>query len=314
MNDLALKAGRYRFYFEVTEAFDLPAFYGSTLRGAFGWALMRLGDVSKKDIQQQTPNYIHSAYAAVFEPPRLAQKNDLGRLSDRFVPYVLRVPYTMARTYTEGEIFSFEMVLMGEALQHLQTVILAWQQLFLRGLSAHKKGKAKLMRVVCCNKQPHSVVYSAEHPLVQSHQARLQAPVFEQVENLQLTFFSPLRLQYKGKVLSAKEITVDLLLRNIIRRVSICAHAQQQSISIEKIRHLNELADTVTAQPFLFQQNWQRYSNRQNKRMDLNGVMGGLHIPSLPRELLPIVWLGQFLHVGKNTSLGFGNYGISTSL
>jgi CRISPR/Cas system endoribonuclease Cas6 (RAMP superfamily) len=59
---------------------------------------------------------------------------------------------------------------------------------------------------------------------------------------------------------------------------------------------------------------WQagsRYSATHGKSLDTGGWMGHLEldIQGLD-ELWPYLWLGQWLNVGKNASMGFGRYSV----
>ena len=60
---------------------------------------------------------------------------------------------------------------------------------------------------------------------------------------------------------------------------------------------------------------WTRYSSRQQQEMALGGVVGAWRLNG-PRDALasvwPWLWLGQWLHVGKNASFGLGGYQLSS--
>jgi hypothetical protein len=53
---------------------------------------------------------------------------------------------------------------------------------------------------------------------------------------------------------------------------------------------------------------WTRYSSRQKQEMTLGGVVGPwvLHGDLFP--LMPWLELGQWLHLGKNATMGMGAY------
>ena len=56
---------------------------------------------------------------------------------------------------------------------------------------------------------------------------------------------------------------------------------------------------------------WQaqaRYSMRQQKRMDMDGLTGRFIIQGELAPLLPLLVLGEQLHCGKNTVFGLGRY------
>ena len=51
-----------------------------------------------------------------------------------------------------------------------------------------------------------------------------------------------------------------------------------------------------------------RYSNSQNSKMVLRGIEGELTIGGTSEEVLEILLAGELVHIGKNTSFGFGRY------
>lgn len=53
-----------------------------------------------------------------------------------------------------------------------------------------------------------------------------------------------------------------------------------------------------------------RYSSTQNQKMPLRGIKGEMLLSGIPEKLLPILLAGEILHIGKNTSFGFGRYHI----
>ncbi|UYV19473.1 CRISPR system precrRNA processing endoribonuclease RAMP protein Cas6 [Halomonas qaidamensis] len=61
----------------------------------------------------------------------------------------------------------------------------------------------------------------------------------------------------------------------------------------------------------LTRQRWARHSNRQQKAMRLDGVTGELTLHGRLEAWWPWLWLGQYTHVGKNTSFGVGQHHLS---
>ena len=61
---------------------------------------------------------------------------------------------------------------------------------------------------------------------------------------------------------------------------------------------------------------WVRYSSRQQQEMALGGVVGSWQLNG-PADAIagiwPWLWLGQWLHVGKNATMGLGGYRLTAS-
>jgi hypothetical protein len=59
---------------------------------------------------------------------------------------------------------------------------------------------------------------------------------------------------------------------------------------------------------------WERYSHRQRTKMRLGGLMGeveyGFADAMSMAEFLPLLILGELLHIGTSTTFGLGKYEI----
>lgn len=54
-----------------------------------------------------------------------------------------------------------------------------------------------------------------------------------------------------------------------------------------------------------------RYSTHKNQHIPLRGITGTVQFDYLPDEWMLLFAAGEILHIGKNTSFGFGSYIVS---
>ena len=309
----SLHAARYRFHVRVTATLSLPDYAGSALRGAFGHALLQVCGLSAHDRDNNTSLFQQSPYVEVFAPQQLPQAVSLKNLAQLPVPYIIEAPLTQVRVYQPDETLLFEMVLCGNALQHLPVVILAWRRAFLRGVGGGD-GKGELYKAEILEPDGTAkVIYDYGYPRIVPHETIITAPNFDASAcfkmDVHLLLETPLRLQQQGSILGPREMTAPALLRNLIRRVTLQLQMQQpDACPLEQIRHLNNLADKVEDERRLAWQEWGRYSSRQKQAMKLGGVTGHWLLNDVSTELLPFIYLGQWLHVGKETAFGLGKY------
>jgi hypothetical protein len=306
----SLPLTRYRLSFRVTEPLHLPAYAGSTLRGAFGRALMQLSGIGKMDIEEKNPLFLQSPYAQIFDPQRMEDENaPLNGLQQLPVPYVIEAPLCGARVLQPDDTLVFHMVLCGPALEHLAIIILAWRRALLRGIgTGDGKGELILVEQEIAPLE-WQTIYTEEHPVIQEHQPVISIPEYTQPQDVHLHLLTPLRLQHQGKILGPREINARQLLRQLIRRVSLNTQIYGGwEWPLEHIRHLNTLADQIQEDRRLHWQEWGRYSSRQQQAMKLGGVVGRWHLRQVPQALLRLLHLGQWLHVGKETAFGLGKY------
>jgi CRISPR/Cas system endoribonuclease Cas6 (RAMP superfamily) len=54
--------------------------------------------------------------------------------------------------------------------------------------------------------------------------------------------------------------------------------------------------------------NWQRYSGRQEQKINMGGFVGDITYEGNLNPFLPLIQAGEILHVGKGATFGLGRY------
>lgn len=291
---------RYQFECILDQPLRLPAYSGSMLRGAFGRALRRIVCVTGRPRCDGCPIRNNCIYTTIFEPGARPDGRNRSPL------YVIEPPLGAA-TPAAGDRLTFNIVLFGKALAQLSLVILAWQQALARGLG-RTRTRGRVTGVARCDdKRP---VWSEQQPQVHPHKqtTRITPPADATRINLQIK--TPLRLQRRGKVLGADDLTPADLMAGCLRRAGLVLTTLELTSDSGDIRALTEQAKTLTGEHDLTYVGWSRYSSRQQRKMDLPGPVGNWHITGPLQPFLPSLYLCELLHVGKNASFGLGGYGI----
>ena len=101
----------------------------------------------------------------------------------------------------------------------------------------------------------------------------------------------------------------------LLRRISMLTYFHTDTPLETSFAGLVELASQIDwISTRLLWKDWTRYSSRQKTTMEMGGIMGeasfrlGANSP-----LWPYLWLGQWVHAGKGTSMGLGKYSIETA-
>lgn len=69
---------------------------------------------------------------------------------------------------------------------------------------------------------------------------------------------------------------------------------------------LAEAAEGVALASHLTWRDWARYSNRQDRRMSLGGVVGEIRLSNVPFAFTALAACATLAHVGKNSTFGLG--------
>ncbi|MCM8611171.1 CRISPR system precrRNA processing endoribonuclease RAMP protein Cas6 [Accumulibacter sp.] len=305
---------RYRFEFHTVRPIRLPDYAGSMLRGAFGHALRQVACMTRAKECSGCPLTGGCPYPAIFAPVPPAT-HALQAFSQIPVPQVIEPPARGARLLPPGETFSFHQVLIGRALRELPLIILAWQRALARGVGGGD-GTAELMRVVHCDEGGDSEVYRPEVGAVAVHAAAvpLRAAGDSELSDVTLHLLTPLRLQHNGRALPPDRLQPRTLLLALARRANLLAEFHADGPLIDDFAALSDAAERVRDERDLSWLDWKRYSSRQQCEMRLGGVVGSWRLRGPLASFAPLLRLGQWLHVGKETTFGLGRYTLLPSL
>lgn len=305
-----LPIARYRLSFRMHDTLRLPNFAGSMLRGRFGAALRRTACLTRAPTCSGCSIVSSCAYSTIFDAPAPAS-HELQTFDRVPNPYVIEPPAIGTREIAAGTLLSFGLVLIGRALEQLPLIVYVMQRAL-----AHTPGKdaarGELEQVTWELHDRSVTVWEATNPRIRPHRADLEVPAFGNCTLARLDIRTPLRLQDNGRPLRAGELSPRKLTTALIRRAALLFefHAQRPGLGAQAsalARHAATLADERA----LTWHDWSRYSARQGQRMTLGGVLGTWVLRGELAPLVPWLWLGQWLHVGKNATMGMGHYTLS---
>ncbi|MFT4256096.1 MAG: CRISPR system precrRNA processing endoribonuclease RAMP protein Cas6 [Pseudoxanthomonas sp.] len=291
----------------------LPPYAGSMLRGAFGHALLELAPLPHEDGK---PCTLHDrcAYCQVFATLPLATGHSLQKFNRMPAPYVIEPPATtQPRTLLAGDTFQFSLVLIGKAWQHLPTLVLAFERAMQRGLGQRDKVRCTLLNVHQENNDTPFWQAGQSCPSLQPPSLPSAAAIDNRIT---LHLQSPLRMQVldaatgKNKPARKNQLDARTFLMALARRQQLLldVYHGNQTTTLD-FAALAQHADTIeldASQLHWF--DWARFSNRQNRTMKLGGLIGTLQLQGMLAPFAELLHLGQWLHAGKETTFGLGQY------
>lgn len=297
---------RYRFEFIVTTCIRLPDYAGSTLRGAFGHALRSVACMTKEKNCKQCPLYQDCAYTNIFEAPA-PEHHALQKFSQIPNAYVFEPPPRGAKVYAPGQLLTFHLVLFGKANARLSLIIFALQKAFAQEVG---HGTARLDKVWQETETGDALIYSEESTSISRPHPEIRITTLPKEDEVVLSFSTPLRLQHNGKILEPHEITASDVLMTLARRIGLIREFHCGQVLNLDYAGLKNKSLAVGFQQNLKWQSFTRYSNRQNRFLNYNGLVGECAFSRLDEIFLPLLVLGTWIHVGKGATFGLGKYSI----
>jgi len=293
---------RLRWSLSLAEPFTAPHYLGSALRGLMGHGLRKTACVTRHSNCRACALVDHCVYTELFEP---AARSDGGH----GVPYVLSVPVTSGAFYSKGQGLVFEMTLMSPHQHHLPYLIQAFQRGGRLGLGPKKIG-FEVTEVECLNTLGDvdwQTVYQNGKMMAPLTSAAIQPPPAP--SSVILTWQTPLRLKRKGQLIGPGRFTATHLLESLLYRACDLLGERPSRLLLDQARKPDLQMKAV-----LEWQDWSRYSSRQKARMHVGGLMG--HVELSGNDLSAwwaLLWLSQWLHLGKFTSMGLGGYQLAAA-
>lgn len=299
---------RYRVFVEALEPLALPAYLGSTLRGAFGHAFRRLACPARPD--EPCPIPATCPYHLVFEtapPPDAAALRTHEEIPR---PFVIAPPPASAAEYSAGSEVVFELTLVGRARELFPYFVGA-----LRDVDRIGRGRraVHLTRIDAVHpvRQTVEPAYRAADNLVRATDGALALTDCAEVPcpeaGVRVRFLTQTRLKHEDGFVRQPEFQV--FFRRLLGRISSLARFHCDAPLDVDFRSLIERAHQIRlTRDETHWTAWTRYSARQDRRMEWSGLVGTADYEGDLTPFWPYLVFGQWVHVGKGATFGLGAY------
>jgi CRISPR-associated endoribonuclease Cas6 len=318
---------RFEFQLIPEEPIILPSYKGSTLRGGFGNAFRKVVCALKKNDCDDCILKEKCVYSYVFETPPPSDTKIMRKYKAAPHPFVIEPPPEKRRSYTPKDEISFGLTLIGRAIDYLPYFIYTFDELGKMGIGKGR-GKYELKTVKSQEskvKSEKQIIYSSDTKTLKSFKPSVlnlhfnspQPPLKIRggaegggVMSLTLNFLTPARLIYDSHL--TLDLEFHMLIRQLLRRISLLSYFHCGiDMSDWDFRGIIEKAKEVTVKKrHLKWYEWERYSARQDTRMNMGGFVGEITFEGNIEPFMPLIKAGEVLHVGKGTGFGLGKYGI----
>lgn len=285
----------------------LPPYKGAVFRGAFGNAFRRLVCLVPRKECSACNHRGRCLYAAVFEPSPPPQYIDAAKFHQAPRPYVLNPPLTTHATFNPGEILSFELVLLGRAVDAIPYFIVIFTEIGRRGLG-RDRGRFDLVSVELLSQNGSTPIYQSRDSALTAFEPETgpwPRPGDDLVTDLTLEFLTPLRLKVKGDLVT--RFAFPLFWERLTQRLSLLAAFYERPPGLPDFTPLSSQVPYIRVVCHdLHWHDWERYSRRQDATMKFGGLVGQVTLQGPLGSFLPWLRLGAQVNVGQETTFGLG--------
>lgn len=298
---------KLHFTLRLSEDTELPIYKSSALRGGMGEMLLRANCISDRNCDacyfESECIVRRTMYSKMEIEPGFMSKGDS-------VGYVLECE-DYRTEFREGDELCFNLILFGKTIVYFNQFLNAFYALGRNGLGKNHSHFeiADVRNTLGKSLIRGQNIYMADYEVttvgdyVQYRLNQLAADTGNLPESVAMRLQSPLAVKYQGAELL--RLNPQALMNTVYRRIYILNCFE----GIETNRYLPEdfpLPD-ITEQD-VRPSRVSRYSFRKEKKMTLQGIEGTAQLDGLTKESLKLLLAGELVHIGKNTSFGFGRY------
>lgn len=302
---------KHSFLIRARDAITLPLYKGSTLRGGFGNTFKKVVCAIRTKNCDDCILKVKCIYFYIFETSP-DEESDVLRNYNRIPhPFIIEPPMDENRVFQPGDMLSFNLILIGRAVEYIPYFIYTFDELGTNGIGKGR-GKYELIEVRCLKTEKEYIIYSSKDKILKNSETIGMSDILKKIpktNTITLNLITPLRIILNGS------LVVDLkfhhLIRSLLRRVSTLSYFHcGERLNIDFKGMINRAGDIEKMVDELRWFDWERYSGRQNTRMKLGGLIGSVSFKGDFKEFLPLLKLGELLHAGKGTAFGLGRYEI----
>ena len=296
---LNIRYMKLHFTIQFVEDTVLPKNKVSALRGGMGQMLLRLNCI--RDRNCDFCDFESECIVRRMMYSQLSQKPDYMKQGDS-LGYVFECD-NYEESFYAGDELRFNLILLGKNIVYFQQYLQAFTYLGIEGIG---KNHSKFIILQITNSK-NKVIYEDNRVYMENYTIQ---KVIEYVDYRMkmnrnehtIIFPAPLTVKYRGEFI--REFNMDAIVAAIIRRIHMLDCFEDLELaSLEKpdlIPNWNsiEVIDTYV----------NRYSSTHDDRVKLRGIRGSMYIQELDENLKMLLLAGELIHIGKNTSFGFGKY------
>lgn len=288
---------------ELAENTILPEHKVSALRGGIGEMLLRANCIQDRECEKcyfSSECIIqHTMYSQFEKKPRFVTTGES-------VGYVIECENYQEK-FMEGDNLEFQLLLFGKTVVYFNLFLQAIHMLGMNGLGRN----ASHFHIINIGNIDGEPILDGMNIHMEKYQVKqLKDYVENRLKTLEgaslpsrVVFHTPLTVKYNGEFLN--EFNMESIIRSVKRRIYMLDCFE--GIDGEAAFDLNYPLPLIKGQK-VNRAGIKRFSLRKQSPMYLNGIQGEIKLEQMEQDTLELLLVGELIHIGKNTSFGFGKY------
>ncbi len=319
-----LAIGKFEIILQSQTEAVLPALIGSTLRGAFGHALKAIACAMPHGNCEKCFLSEVCLYPAVFEPTSKSRFKDLPRpfvFEPPVPPFTREISASQTlkiRVPKSGQI-SYGLTLIGEAIDKIPYFIYAFDLMAQHGIGG-KRHPFRLIKVFQINEfAQKNLIFEQDYHHLKSFPnttladyVRIRLENFNPFGNLKICLQTPLRIRRKdesGRIYILEKINFPDFFKQCSLRLKNLSQTYGTPLIYDYQNLMKKAEEVKTVKDNLWRHDFVRLSNRQNKNIELDGMLGEIEYDFVKNEeLLPIILSAELLNIGSASVMGLGKF------
>ena len=303
---MALKIYKFNLFFKAVDTIHLPEFSGSSFRGVFGHSLKSLACVNLNEKCTQCPMVSDCIYTQIFDSTNLElQEEIVPGVRNMPHPFVIRIPKTVQNVMREGEILMLQLIIFGNFIEWSHYFFKALQNMGKIGIGKGN-GKFELLKIV--DSHSKNKVFEKTNFNNVPEPILIKEKSTEFVSSAKIEFLTPMRILKNHQAVF--DITPKVLFNSTQRRWNIInglfGDGETQDFRDDISKYQSETASRLRKVEI------QRYSNRKQMYIPIDGVVGEMELRNLSPNLFNLLKIGEAIHIGKSTTMGLGQIKVWT--
>lgn len=293
------------FTLELIEDTMLPENKVSALRGGMGEMLLRANCISDRECEccyfSSECIIQHTMYSQFEKKPRFVTTGES-------IGYVIECD-NYQKKFVKGDTLVFQLILFGKTAVYFNLFLQAVHMLGMNGLG---RDASHFQIINIRNMSGESILDGLDVHMERYQVKQLGDYVRHRLKTLKgngfpvkMIFETPLTVKYNGEFL--QEFNIDAIVRSVKRRIYMlnCFEGMNGEVAFDQNYPL-----PIIRRQEVKRRAVKRFSSRKQSSMYLKGIQGKIELVQVEPDTLGLLLAGELIHIGKNTSFGFGKYRI----